>query len=156
MQKHDENIEPIRLKIVVDCPVEDAFELFTEHLGEWWPLASHSMESDAATCAIEPRRGGRVYERSHKGKEHEWGAVTEWDPPRRVAFTWHPDGTQDNDQLVEVTFSVVADGTQVVLTHSGWEHTRAQASAVRSESSAMWTQVLRSFSSYPSRVLVAV
>ena len=50
--------EPVQQSVHVDCPVEEAFELFTARFDEWWP---------------EP--GVR-----------ELGAVTIWDPPRRVQF----------------------------------------------------------------------
>ena len=34
--------EPIRKSVRVDRSQEDAFELFTEHIGEWWPTEAPS------------------------------------------------------------------------------------------------------------------
>ena len=33
--------------------------------------------------------GGRIYERTPTGDEHDWGKVTAWEPPPRLAYLWH-------------------------------------------------------------------
>jgi uncharacterized protein YndB with AHSA1/START domain len=99
----------------VDCPVEDAFRLFTERFAEWWPLAQCSEE-----CILEPWPGGKVLERSRSGEERESGSVTIFDPPRRLQLTWNAGAPADPDQTVDVEFCVEADGTRITLTHSGW------------------------------------
>lgn len=119
MAKAEEKHAPVRQSVHVDCPIEDAFRLFTEGFSEWWPLASYSL-ADSEKCEIEPWEGGRVFERGLSGEEHEWGAVTVWDPPHRVEFTWNPGVQPDHAQTVDVQFSVEADGTRVTLTHGGW------------------------------------
>ena len=61
---------PIRQSVHVDCPIEDAFRLFTEGFGEWWPLASYSITGqDAAGCDLEPWAGGRLFERTRSGED---------------------------------------------------------------------------------------
>ena len=37
MGNEKETHEPIRQSVHVECPVEDAFRLFTEAFAEWWP-----------------------------------------------------------------------------------------------------------------------
>ena len=32
---------------------------------------------------------GRIYERTPAGTEHDWGEVTVWEPPARLAYLWH-------------------------------------------------------------------
>jgi hypothetical protein len=113
-KKQNESHEPIQQSIHVDCPVEDAFRFFTEGFGKWWPLGN------AQTCEIEPWVGGRVMERSPSG-EREWGAVTAWNPPGGVEFTWNPGGPRDERQTVSVEFEEEAEGTRVTLTHRGWQ-----------------------------------
>ncbi|MBV9507575.1 MAG: SRPBCC domain-containing protein [Acidobacteriia bacterium] len=131
MGKQKEAHAPIQQSVHVDCPPEDAFRLFTEEFAEWWPPASHSETENSEWCAIEPWVGGKIFERSVSGEEHEWGSVTVWDPPERVAFTWHPDGRRGNSQVVTVDFSVEADGTRVTLTHQGWQDSRIALCASR-------------------------
>jgi hypothetical protein len=105
--------EPIQQSVLVDCSLEDAFRLFTERFGEWWPWAEG--------CEIEPFEGGKVLERTRSGQEHEWGTVLAWYPPYRVEFRWHPCERPDDDQTVEVVFSGEASGTRVTVTHRGWQ-----------------------------------
>jgi uncharacterized protein YndB with AHSA1/START domain len=128
VRKEKEEPAPIRQSVHVDCPIEDAFRLFTERFDDWWPLASFAVSGDEAeSCEIEPWVGGKVLERTRSGEEHEWGSVTVWDPPERLEFTWRlftderePGGERDNDESVTVDFRVEADGTRVTLTHRGW------------------------------------
>ena len=121
MAQEEEKQSPIRQSVHVDCPVEDAFRLFTEQFGDWWPLASYSITGEEAeSCELEPWTGGKILERTRTGEEREWGTVIAWDSPRRLEFTWHARGSGDREQTVEVEFSVEADGTRVTVTHSGW------------------------------------
>jgi uncharacterized protein YndB with AHSA1/START domain len=132
MAKAERKHEPIRQSVRVDCPIEDAFRLFTEGFAEWWPLASYSITGDQADkCAIEPWVGGRVYERTRSGEEREWGSVIRWDPPEHLEFTWLPGGPGDRSQTVDVEFRVEADGTRVTLIHTGWDAAGVPACALR-------------------------
>jgi len=45
--------------------------------------------------------------------------VTEWDPPKRLAFTWSPGGGPVTS--IGVDFEDSEGQTRVVLTHAGWE-----------------------------------
>jgi uncharacterized protein YndB with AHSA1/START domain len=103
-------IDPVVKTICVPCTVVEAFQFFTTEIHQWWPLAGFSVcaerrSGNAEFCAIEPRVGGRLYERSDKGEEHEWGRILEWDPPNRLRFSWHPGRTGETGQQVEITFA---------------------------------------------------
>jgi uncharacterized protein YndB with AHSA1/START domain len=111
---NEEKHEPIRQSVHVDCSPEDAFRLFTEQFGEWWPGDPN------ATHEIEPWKDGKIVERTPSGDEREWGAVTTWDPPDRLEFTWHAEPNTDRAGTVEIEFTVEADGTRVTLTHTNW------------------------------------
>jgi uncharacterized protein YndB with AHSA1/START domain len=113
----------VRKSVVVSRPVEEAFRVYTEELGRWWPFArTHSVgKEDVETVILEGREGGRFYERTKSGDEHVWGTVVVWDPPNRILHTWHPGRGEETSQMVEMTFTPVADGTRVELVHTGWE-----------------------------------
>jgi len=111
---NEEKQEPIRQSVHVDCPLEEAFRLFTERFGDWWP------DGEASEREIEPWTDGKIIERTESGEERDWGTVTAWEPPKRLAFTWHPESGADGASSVEVEFTVEADGTRVTVTHSDW------------------------------------
>lgn len=113
----------VRSSVSVKLPRDEAFRLFTEQMGSWWPMATHSVyEAEAVDVILEPGIGGRLYEVTADGRTSDWGTVTVWEPVERVAMTWHPGYGEDLATLVEVRFSVAPDGGTVVdLLHSGWE-----------------------------------
>ena len=77
----------IRKSVVVPLPVDEAFRLYTDGIATWWPLRTHSVaKAEAATCVLEARVGGRIYERTVAGEEHEWGRVTVCEPPTRLVY----------------------------------------------------------------------
>lgn len=138
-----DRIAPVRKSITVALGLEPAFRRFTEGIAGWWPLATHSVSGAAdASCAIEGRIGGRIVETGPDGAEHLWGTVTAWEPPRRLAFTWHPGRTADAHQEVEVTFRPAGEGTRVELVHTGWERLGARAGEARAGYDAGWDVVL--------------
>lgn len=105
----------------VDCPVAEAFRLFTEGFGDWWPLETQSVRGDeAGRCVMEPWPGGRIFERTHDGNEEDWGTILAWEPPQRLEFTWCPGRPEDRAETVEVEFQVEADGTRLTVIHRGW------------------------------------
>jgi len=60
---------PIRKSVLVNAPRECAFEVFTAGIGRWWPKTHHIGTADLDTLVIEPRQGGRWYERGMDGSE---------------------------------------------------------------------------------------
>ena len=66
--------------------------------------------------------GGRIYERDAQGVEHDWGVVTAWEPPSRLAYTWHLGRDPDEATDVEIRFLAAGAGTtRVEIEHTGWE-----------------------------------
>src|SRR6266540_4362405 len=83
--------------ITVDAPVERAFRVFTESFNSWWPPEHHIGEAELAEAVLEPREGGRWYERGIDGSECEWGRVLAWEPPHRLVVTWQTNGEWQYD-----------------------------------------------------------
>ena len=143
----DADVGPVvRSSVTVKLPREEAFRLFTERMGSWWPLLTHSVfHADAATLTLEPVVGGRVYEATADGRTSDWGTVTEWQPGERLAMTWHPGDEPDRATVVDVTFSEAPDGgTHVDLLHTGWAVHGAEAAA-RAADYQQWTALLEGF-----------
>jgi uncharacterized protein YndB with AHSA1/START domain len=113
----------VRKSVTVDCSAENAFRVFTDEVGGWWPFEKiHSIaEADVETVIMEGREGGRFYERTKSGQEHLWGTVLVWDPPRQLVCSWHPGRGEETAQRLEITFTPEGNGTRVDLVHTGWE-----------------------------------
>ena len=113
----------VRKEITVEASQARAFRAFTEEHGAWWPLATHHIgEKDAETAIIEPRAGGRWFERAADGTECLWGKVLVWDPPGRLVLSWEIGANfkyQEGLSLeVEVRFVVLGPAlTRVELEH---------------------------------------
>jgi uncharacterized protein YndB with AHSA1/START domain len=136
-------IEPIRLAFDVACPVEHAFETWTGRIDRWWPL-DHTVSAAAGlTVVLEGRPGGRIFERETSGREHDWGEVTIWEPPTRLAYTWHLN--RDGSDATEVEIRFVARGqgaTRVEIEHRDWERLGADAESWRGRNVTGWSTLL--------------
>ena len=90
MSEQANDTMPIRKTVTVPVTPQCAFELFTARIGEWWPLATHSVGEDQALGVVFGEGiGGRIVESLADGTTSVWGTITGWDPPRSVAYTWH-------------------------------------------------------------------
>ena len=78
-----QTIEPVRRQITVNASQQTAFEVFTSRMASWWKPGHHIGEKPFVDIVVEPRAGGRWFERDADGAECEWGSVLEWDPPGR-------------------------------------------------------------------------
>lgn len=144
---------PVRKTVVVKATQEHAFEVFTARFGDWWPMASHHTgDEEAETVIIEPRVGGRWFERGISGTETMWGYVTAWEPPKRLVLAWHlsPQFTFDPDVASEVAVTFHADGpttTRVVLEHRKLEVYGDAAAALRSsiDGEGGWGAIIEEF-----------
>lgn len=85
-------IPPLTGTVTVAVPIEQAFEVFTRRFDTWWPHQFHIGAAEVDQIVLEPRVGGRWYERGTDGSECDWGRVLAWEPPHRVLFTWQING----------------------------------------------------------------
>lgn len=141
-----EAIPPVRKSVHVPWSMERSFRRFTAEIGDWWPLETHSVgEGKSDTVTLETRVEGRIFETLRDGTEADWGRITAWEPPRRVAFTWHPGRTEETRQEVEVTFRSEGEGTRVELIHTGWERVPEKPREMRDGYDSGWDVVLARF-----------
>ena len=135
----------VRKTVTARCSVEHAFRTFTSGIGTWWPLDSHSVGvGRAQEVVLEAGVGGRIYERWDDGTDCEWGRVTVWEPPVRVAFSWKPNREAVAPTKVDIRFSADGDVTLVELEHRGWERLGERACEVHASyaSAGGWTLVV--------------
>jgi hypothetical protein len=136
-------IEPLTYSFDVACSVHHAFETWTSKIDSWWP-AGHTYSGEAdASVVLEPRVGGRIYERTSDGAEHEWGEVTVWDPPVKFGYLWRLRKRREDGTDVEIRFTEVNDdATRVEIVHTGWERLGAGGSDWRERNTSGWSGVL--------------
>ena len=58
---------PVRKSLVVKADVPRSFNAFTSRMGSWWPKSKTIGSSPPVEVVIEPRAGGRWYERGEDG-----------------------------------------------------------------------------------------
>lgn len=142
MMTAETGIAPLVKTTTVPQDPPNAYRLFTEHMGEWWPLITHSVgQSDAIGVVIGSAVGEQIIETMRSGETTSWGTITAWEPPDRLAFTWHAGTPVQEATFVEVTFVADGDRTQVTLTHTGWDN-RPDGLAARAGYDPGWDLVL--------------
>jgi uncharacterized protein YndB with AHSA1/START domain len=128
----------VRVQIVVEAPIAQAFAIFTEGIGTWFPPEYNLLPVPIAERVFEPRAGGRVYDRGIDGSECHWANVLAYEPPSRVVISWNinPRWQIETDLAkrseVEVRFiAETPERTRVELDHrhldrhgEGWEQGR--------------------------------
>src|SRR5918999_2166960 len=128
----------IQVQVVVGAPIAQAFTVFTEGIGTWFPPEYNLLAVPIAARVFEPRVGGRVYDRGVDGSECHWGRVLAYEPPNRVVISWDISPRwqleTDPEKTSEVEVRFVAEAperTRVLLEHrhlerhgEGWEGVR--------------------------------
>lgn len=136
-------IEPLRLSFEIECPAEHAFDVWTTRLSTWWPKGHSASGQPGTRVVLEPRLGGRIFERTPDGSEIDWGQITRWSPPTRLGYLWHIGRDRGDATDVELTFVEVGDGrTRLDIVHGGWERLGAQGRAWRDANGNGWKSLI--------------
>ncbi|MGH3321526.1 MAG: helix-turn-helix domain-containing protein [Streptosporangiaceae bacterium] len=105
-----------------------------------------------ADVVIEPRVGGRWFERGVDGSECDWGRVSVWEPPGLVILLWQigVDWRMHPDFETEVELRFTDDGpgrTRLDLAHRHLERYGEAAEGMRSvfDSPEGWAGILTRF-----------
>jgi uncharacterized protein YndB with AHSA1/START domain len=139
-------IDPLRIAFDVACPPERAFELWSTQTSMWWPISHTVSAQPGVEVVIEPGIGGRIYERTPEGEEHDWGQVTGWDPPHRIGYLWHLRQDHADASEVEIAFTEgERAGTRISIEHRGWDARGARGVDQRELNQRGWTSLLPHF-----------
>jgi uncharacterized protein YndB with AHSA1/START domain len=137
--------EPLELRFEVACSPEHAFEVWTARFSQWWPRGHSRSGASDVTVVLEPRTGGRIYERTPHGDELDWGEVLEFEPPHRLRYLWHIYGERGDATEVEVSFAAAGEATAVTIVHSGFERLGAGGDELRRRNVQGWAGLLPHF-----------
>jgi Activator of Hsp90 ATPase homolog 1-like protein len=136
-------LPPVKRSIEVDWDQEAAFRRFALEFSTWWPWRTHSVGAERVKrIVLEPKLGGRIFEEHLDGRRFQWGRVIAWEPPSRLAFSFHPGRAPETAQEVEVRF--VPDGRRmrVELVATKWETFGTKAARARRGYDVGWGYVL--------------
>jgi len=142
--------------VEVNAPIERAFAVFASRMGEWWHK-EHSIAKGTTQIdvVIEPREGGRWYEKGADGSEHQWGRVLAWDPPRRLTLAWQLTREfqyePDFETTVDVRFEERGERTIVHFTHRDLERMGADAVETLESMDGGWGSLLDLFKAEAER-----
>ena len=138
--------EPLERTLRVECPVDHAFVVFTEHVDSWWPRSHRRF--DESRLILEPEVGGRFVEVAKDGREARLGEVLLYERPHRIRYTWFP-GAINHPTQVDVSFTQDGAETVVRVVHSEGESALGEAWPERVQLFVRgWTHVLAAFESH--------
>jgi uncharacterized protein YndB with AHSA1/START domain len=124
-------VPDIKHSIVIDAPVEKVWEalISPQQVAQWLgavgfaPQVGHKFHFQA-----DPQPGW-------DGVTHS--EVVEITPPTRLVFTWFVPGTP----VTQVTFTLrdLADKTEVILEHTGWDQFPPEVGTIRDQLDYGWS-----------------
>jgi uncharacterized protein YndB with AHSA1/START domain len=151
------SIAPVVCTVQVKAAPAKAFELFASHMGQWWPKGKTIGKAPHVAVVVEPRAGGRWFERDAAGNETNWGKVLAWEPPSRLLLGWqiNCDWGHDPNLLTEVEMSFApapGGGTLVTLVHRNLERFGAEAARHADKLREGWPTRLDEFARYANAI----
>lgn len=144
----------LTLSQAVDVPPERAFEVFVDEFDRWWPRDYTWGKGDLAAIAIEPKMGGRAFERSKDGSERIWGKVLSFDRPHHIVVAWQitPDrGAEESESTasrLDVRFSPLEGGrTNILLVHRDFFRHQGDWEKYRNDMAGKsgWPQIIAAY-----------
>jgi uncharacterized protein YndB with AHSA1/START domain len=149
------SIAPIVKSVSISLAPDRAFALFAGDIGRWWSPTMHIAPEPFVDVVIEPKAGGRWFERDAAGNESRWGCVLAWEPPGRLLLGWQLnsiDGKMMFDPEfvteVEIRFEPEGDGSRVTLTHRNIERFGDSAERIRAQLAGGWPGLVDRFAHF--------
>jgi hypothetical protein len=137
-------IAPLKISFDVACSAEHAFSVWTSRIGTWWP-PDHTVSGEADLVVLQGGVGGRIFERTADGVEHDWGEVTLWQPPTQLGYLWHLGADRTAATEVEVRFVARGATTRIEIEHRGWDRLGSTGDQWRDRNHAGWDTLLPHF-----------
>ncbi|HUR09321.1 MAG TPA: SRPBCC domain-containing protein [Nonomuraea sp.] len=106
----------VRATVTVPVDQATAFRVFTDEIDSWYVRGPHSWVDPSRAVGIRFEEG-YLRELWSDGGHVDTGRILAWEPPRRLVWA---DLINDQGEMeIEVAFSPVDGGTEVLLEHRG-------------------------------------
>lgn len=105
----------ITRSVLLPVSASEAFALFTERAGDWWPEGRRHTGDPRS--AIRFASDGRFFERGGDGREVDLGKVRVWQPPGLLVLDFYMGTDAAHPTEVTVTFVAEGSGTRVTVEH---------------------------------------
>jgi len=136
-------LAPVVKTLTVPVNPDEAFRRFTQDMGNWWPVDTHSLSAGDGKLPqkvdVTPEA---VTETKHDGTQGTWGRVTAFEPGARFAMDWHVGRPADEATFLDVRFEARGDGTRITLIHDGWDVLGDAGQKLRDGYHTGWDHVL--------------
>ena len=136
---------PIRKTITVPLRPDAAFDLFTDKLGDWWPVETHSISGGQGkrpkAVKVDKKKGGHVTETTADGKAARWATITRWEQGKAFGLSWYVGRHEEEATDIMVIFTPIDTGTRVDLVHDGFHRLGETAAAQHQNYKTGWNLV---------------
>ncbi|MFQ4149875.1 SRPBCC domain-containing protein [Arthrobacter sp. LAPM80] len=99
--------EATESSVVLDVPIDQAFDGFTDAVHLWWPVAEQSVFGDGSHAAL---LRDHLVEEAEDGEEMVWADVLEWESPEFIKLHWTLGQDLHGGSDVEIHFEPVENG----------------------------------------------
>ena len=145
----------VKKTLLVNCSPAQAFRVFTQNMGLWWPADHHTGALPFRDVCIEPRAGGRWYEIDADERVGQWGSVLAWEPPGHLVLGWHlgTDFTFEADAArasqLDIRFHAFgANQTRVAFEHRHIERHGEGYEKLRDSLDHGWPEILDAYAGF--------
>jgi uncharacterized protein YndB with AHSA1/START domain len=119
--------------IVIAAPPERVWKAWVEEMNHWWTKPYYNDHDRVTGLYMEPRLGGAYIEKwGENGEGFLIGNVTQWLPPKRLAYTWTQTDWQGAITLIQIEFEPDGNGgTRMRYLHEGFERIAAELQTLK-------------------------
>lgn len=101
--------------VIIDVPMDQAFDGFTDAVHLWWPVSEQSVFGEGSHVAL---LRDHLVEESIDGEEIVWADITEWDSPSHLGLQWVLGTDSENRLEADISFELADGGmTKVSVTY---------------------------------------
>jgi uncharacterized protein YndB with AHSA1/START domain len=119
------SLEPIVHSYELLCPVDRAFDVYVNGIGEWWHPNYTANAHSLRTVRIEPGPQGRIVAIHDDIGEDVWGEVSVWEPPHRLEHSFTLAQSSHHPSRISVEFKPQDEGCRMLFEHGGWNDLNA-------------------------------